>query len=363
MTNLVEFERWEDGIYQLETSDPVVGGPDGIDNLQAKQLANRTRYLKKAVEAGQSGFDAHVAAADPHPQYATHADLAEKVAALVAQSPETLDTLSELAKALGNDPNFATTITNALGLKAPNDSPDFTGTPRGPTPPAYDASRRLATMAALAGAGVRFSSFGSISGNYALALTDLPKIIAVQANGQTLTLPAVTDAHIGAVQRLFVYPGSQNTITVSAPAGHQISTPTSLGSSVVVSANGYTEFIWEGTATQHWEVGGAGVMDKFPAFGVSLEPIGVQRLPSKLILQWGFRAVLTTVPAKSSASASWTFPLAFPNACLFAVAIPANNVGTSATVEGLSRTVAGGFVYNNGDATASLYTSYIAIGY
>lgn len=28
MTNLVEFERWEDGIYQLETSDPVVGGPD-----------------------------------------------------------------------------------------------------------------------------------------------------------------------------------------------------------------------------------------------------------------------------------------------------------------------------------------------
>lgn len=132
MTNLIEIERWEDGIYQLETSDAVVGGPDGIDNLQAKQLANRTRYLKRAIEARQSDFDAHVAAVDPHPQYATHADLAEKVAALVAQSPEALDTLSELAKALGNDPNFATTITTELATRAPIDSPVFTGMPRRP---------------------------------------------------------------------------------------------------------------------------------------------------------------------------------------------------------------------------------------
>ncbi|TKC83831.1 hypothetical protein FAZ69_22625 [Trinickia terrae] len=140
MTNLIEAERWEDGVYQLETSDPVVGGPDGIDNLQAKQLANRTRYLKRAIETGQSDLEAHVAAGDPHPQYATHADLAEKVAALVAQAPETLDTLSELAKALGNDPSFATTITNALALKAALDSPAFAGTPTTPMPPVDDDS-------------------------------------------------------------------------------------------------------------------------------------------------------------------------------------------------------------------------------
>lgn len=40
------------------------------------------------------------------------------VAGLVNQSPETLDTLSELAEALGNDPNFATTITELIGTKA-----------------------------------------------------------------------------------------------------------------------------------------------------------------------------------------------------------------------------------------------------
>ncbi|SHJ25341.1 hypothetical protein SAMN02745163_01570 [Clostridium cavendishii DSM 21758] len=40
-----------------------------------------------------------------------------KVAALVNSAPEALDTLQELAKALGNDPNFSSTILNKLGLK------------------------------------------------------------------------------------------------------------------------------------------------------------------------------------------------------------------------------------------------------
>ncbi|KVD76982.1 phage tail protein [Burkholderia sp. ABCPW 14] len=50
MANLKEQVQWDDGIYQLETSDPVMGGPDGVDNLQAKQLANRTRFLKGEIE-------------------------------------------------------------------------------------------------------------------------------------------------------------------------------------------------------------------------------------------------------------------------------------------------------------------------
>jgi len=50
MSNLVEQAVWVEGIYQLETTDPVEGGPDGIDNLQAKQLANRTAFLKEQVE-------------------------------------------------------------------------------------------------------------------------------------------------------------------------------------------------------------------------------------------------------------------------------------------------------------------------
>lgn len=55
MSNLNELVQYEPGIYQLETTDPVLGGPDGIDNLQGKQLANRTAYLKKHVDDLESG--------------------------------------------------------------------------------------------------------------------------------------------------------------------------------------------------------------------------------------------------------------------------------------------------------------------
>ncbi|HCP9332577.1 TPA: phage tail protein [Escherichia coli] len=55
-------------------------------------------------------------------QIATTAYVRAAISALVGSSPETLDTLNELAAALGNDPNFATTMTNALAGKQPLDA-------------------------------------------------------------------------------------------------------------------------------------------------------------------------------------------------------------------------------------------------
>lgn len=55
-------------------------------------------------------------------QIATTAFVKSAIAALVASSPAALDTLNELAAALGNDPNFATTMTNALAGKQPLDN-------------------------------------------------------------------------------------------------------------------------------------------------------------------------------------------------------------------------------------------------
>ncbi|WP_297096359.1 hypothetical protein [uncultured Draconibacterium sp.] len=56
-------------------------------------------------------------------QLATTAFVAAALAALVDSSPATLDTLNELAAALGDDPNFATTMTNALAGKCAADDP------------------------------------------------------------------------------------------------------------------------------------------------------------------------------------------------------------------------------------------------
>ena len=50
MANLKEQEKWEDGVYQIEENDPVLGGENGITNKPAKQLANRTLWLKKFLE-------------------------------------------------------------------------------------------------------------------------------------------------------------------------------------------------------------------------------------------------------------------------------------------------------------------------
>lgn len=51
MANLTEVPTYEAGIYRFETTDPVQGGPGGIDNLPTNQLANRTAWLKAQVEA------------------------------------------------------------------------------------------------------------------------------------------------------------------------------------------------------------------------------------------------------------------------------------------------------------------------
>lgn len=64
MADLIEISNFEAGIYQFETTDPVEGGLNGIDNLPTRQLANRTRFLKDQALA-------HEAATNPHPQYIT----------------------------------------------------------------------------------------------------------------------------------------------------------------------------------------------------------------------------------------------------------------------------------------------------
>ncbi|MDA6727465.1 tail fiber protein, partial [Escherichia coli] len=55
-------------------------------------------------------------------QIASTAFVMAAIAALVDSSPDALNTLNELAAALGNDPNFATTMTNALAGKQPKNA-------------------------------------------------------------------------------------------------------------------------------------------------------------------------------------------------------------------------------------------------
>ena len=67
-------------------------------------------YLKNSIGVEQTY--------DMTPTLTAYVDNA--IAGLVASAPGTLDTLNELALALGDDPNFATTIANSLATKVPN---------------------------------------------------------------------------------------------------------------------------------------------------------------------------------------------------------------------------------------------------
>ncbi len=88
MANLAEQSTWESGIYQIETTDPVVGGPNGISNVQGKQLGNRTRYLKDRVDELQAVADG----VDTEAQNAIVAAIAQalSIAGVNAQSIEHL---------------------------------------------------------------------------------------------------------------------------------------------------------------------------------------------------------------------------------------------------------------------------------
>ena len=65
--------------------------------------------------------------------YATESYVTTAISNLVDTAPSTLNTLNELAAAINDDASFASTVTTALGTKAPIESPTFTGTVGGIT--------------------------------------------------------------------------------------------------------------------------------------------------------------------------------------------------------------------------------------
>ena len=134
MGKITEQPQWEDDVYLIEKQDKVLGGELGVINVQAKQLANRTKYLKGKVDDIDRDRTGYAPKASPEftgiptaptansgtnsTQLATTAFVKNAIAALVGSAPAALDTLEELARALAGDANLKATLLAEIGKKA-----------------------------------------------------------------------------------------------------------------------------------------------------------------------------------------------------------------------------------------------------
>ena len=167
-------------------------------------------------------------------QVATTQFVGTAVSNLVASAPAALDTLNELATALGNDANFSTTLTNNLAAKAPLASPAFTGT-------ATVVNLTASGTVTLPAAGIVFSDGTQAlegvpsrtliiqkSASYTLSLlTERDDLIEVSsASAATITIPADSTLNYPIGTSIDVLQTSTGQVTIAGASGVTVnSTP------------------------------------------------------------------------------------------------------------------------------------------
>ena len=109
-----------------DSHNHIISNVDGLQTALDAKLASSSYTAAdvltkiKTVDGSNSGLDADLLDGQQGSYYTGYTDTA--IANLVDSAPATLDTLNELAAALGDDPNFATTVTNSIATKLPSAS-------------------------------------------------------------------------------------------------------------------------------------------------------------------------------------------------------------------------------------------------
>ncbi len=141
----------ENGVADSDTDDLVEGTTNlYFTNTRARQAVSGGTGISYdnstgAISVTANTYDAYGAASTAETDANSYTD--QQITALIGGAPGALDTLNELAAALGDDANYASTITNALALKAPLASPDLTGIPTAPTAALGTNTTQVATTA------------------------------------------------------------------------------------------------------------------------------------------------------------------------------------------------------------------------
>ena len=162
-----------------------------IPNLAASKITSGTfpsnvraiTALRGSTGGTLSGFDDSTRLATT--EWVIDA-MEEKVSRVIGGAPAALNTLNELAAAIGDDEDYAATVTNNLALKANIASPTFTGNPKSVTPSTDDDDISIATTAY-----VKDQNLVPSGGNTGQALTKTSSGYAwrtlINSNGSSLT--------------------------------------------------------------------------------------------------------------------------------------------------------------------------------
>lgn len=242
----------------------------------------------------------------------------------------------------------------AAATYAPLASPALTGTPTAPTPAQFDASTRIATMAAVQRQAGNFAGYSALSGTQTLAASVAGFYMVNTTTGTaSWTLPNAT---INAGYCLAIENAGTGVLTLTSGGG-VFSGPFGSGTTTLTIAVGATVEIVADGAKWHCYAGSGGA--------ASLTSSGYQKLPSGLIIQWG---VTGTFSAEGGQSV--TFPIAFPNAIFAASAtpdLPAASSSQDAIAQVYAKSTTGMGIYmqypSGGSTTWGMTADWFAIGY
>lgn len=189
-------------------------------------------------------------------QIATTAFVGTALSNLVDGAPGALDTLNELAAALGDDASFATTVTNSLATKAPLESPTFTGT---------------VTLPAA-------TSIGNVSSTEISYVDGVTSAIQTQLNGKASSTHTHTSADVSTV---VINAKTASYTLVLGDAGDLVEMGSASAQTLTIPTNASVAFP-VGTKIDVLQTG-AGECTVSPASGVTLNSEGGKR---KVNAQW-----------------------------------------------------------------------------
>lgn len=152
-----------------------------------------------------TGLPAKVSDLPNDASYQTASQVSAAISALVASSPATLDTLKELATALGNDPNFATTVTTQIGMKVDKISgkglseSDFTAAEKTKLNGLENYVHPTASAKTLGLYRVTIDALGHVSSASLVTKSDITAL-GIPAQDTVYTLPVATGSILGGVK-------------------------------------------------------------------------------------------------------------------------------------------------------------------